>query len=312
MPRVVKPPPSPEPEDTDPSRTVYSLPGQNAAGSAAQRLPVLVVLRGQQVGRRYLLNEDVLVLGRRADRADLVVPGDAQVSGAHCRIERGPEAGSWQIVDLGSTNGTHLSGQRITTAQLVDGDRILIGETVLEFTFHDEIEEEFHRQVDHLMNIDDLTGLPVQRVFQQRLFDALEWCARRGQPLGLFMMDMDGLKKMNDTHGHLVGAHSIATVGRRLGAIVQAAGGTVSRFGGDEFSAFVPRFDRAACLQLGERLRACVADEPIQHGQACVQPTLSIGVAIFPEDGAVAEALTRHADAALYRAKAAGRNRVSM
>ncbi|MCA8966462.1 MAG: GGDEF domain-containing protein [Planctomycetes bacterium] len=302
----------PEPGDTDPSRTVYSLPGQNGAASTAQRLPVLVVLRGTQVGRRYLLNEDVLVLGRRADRAQLVVPGDPQVSGAHCRIERGPGAGAWQVVDLGSTNGTHLSGQRITLAQLVDGDRILVGETVLEFTFHDEIEEEFHRQVDRLMNVDDLTGLPVQRVFQQRLFDALEVCARRGQPLGLFMMDMDGLKKVNDSHGHLVGAHAIATVGRRLGSIVQAAGGTVSRFGGDEFSAFVPYADRAACLQLGERLRACVAGEPIRHGAVCVQPTMSIGVAVFPEDGVVAEALTRHADEALYRAKAAGRDRVSM
>jgi len=126
------------------------------------------------------------------------------------------------------------------------------------------------------------------------------------------MMDMDGLKKINDTHGHLLGAHSIATVGKRLGGIVQTAGGTVSRFGGDEFSAFVPGADAETCMALGERMRACVENEPIVRGAQTATPTISIGVAMFPADGAVPEALTRRADEALYRAKAAGRNRVSV
>lgn len=301
----------PQPGDTDFSRTVFSAPGQGGAHGTPNRLPVLVVLRGQQVGRRYLLNEGALVLGRRPERAELVVPGDPQISSVHCRIERGPAADSWRLVDLASTNGTFVGGNRITTITLQDGDRIHLGETVLKFCFHDELEEEFHRQVDHLMNLDDLTGLPVQRVYQQRLHDTLTVCARRQRPLAVFMMDMDGLKKMNDTHGHLVGAHSIATVGRRLGAIVHAAAGEVSRFGGDEFSAFVPELDRAMSLALGERLRRAVADEPIVRESVVVNPTISVGFAHFPEDGGLPEALTRRADEALYRAKAAGRNRVS-
>lgn len=300
----------PDPGDTDFSRTVFSVPG-HGPGGPAHRLPVLVVMRGAQVGRRYLLNEGSLVLGRRPDRADLVVPGDPQISSTHCRVERGPQPDVWQVVDLASTNGTFVSGQRIGTARLQDGDRIHLGETVMKFTFHDELEEEFHRQVDHLMNVDDLTGLPVQRVYQQRLLETLSSCLRSSRPLAVYMMDMDGLKKMNDSHGHLVGANSIATVGRRLGAIVQQAGGTVSRFGGDEFSAFVPGADRCLCLEIGERMRAAVADEPIVRGPVTVNPTISIGVAVFPDDGTVAEALTRQADEALYRAKAAGRNRVS-
>jgi diguanylate cyclase (GGDEF)-like protein len=300
----------PDPGDTDFSRTVYSVPGQGS-GVTSHRLPVLVVMRGAQVGRRYLLNENALVLGRRAERADLMVPGDAQVSSVHCRIERGATPNAWQLVDLASTNGTFVNGARITTLALQDGDRIHLGETVLKFTFHDEIEEEFHRQVDHLMNVDDLTGLPVQRVYQMRFHDALASCKLRHQTMAVFMMDMDGLKKMNDAHGHLVGAHSIATVGRRLGAIVQKASGTMSRFGGDEFSAFVPGLSAGAALELGEQLRKAVADEPIQRLEVTVNPTISIGLAIFPDDGAIAEALTRRADEALYRAKAAGRNRVS-
>jgi two-component system, cell cycle response regulator len=294
------------------SRTVYSAPNPNKEGGSANRLPVLVVLRGAQVGRRYLLNESGLVLGRRADRAELVVPGDAQISSVHCRFERGTTAESWQVVDLSSTNGTVIGGERIATMTLRDGDRILVGETVLKFTFHDEIEEEFHRQVDHLMNIDDLTGLPVQRVFQVRYQETLLLCKRREQPMAVFMMDMDGLKKMNDTHGHFVGANSIATVGRRLGGIVQSVGGIVSRFGGDEFSAFVPNADQEQALAIGEQMRAAVADAPITRDSTTVHPTISIGVAIFPQDGQLAEELTRKADDALYRAKAAGRNRVSI
>lgn len=300
-----------DPSETEFNRTVHSVPNSSTP-QKLQRLPVLVVLRGAQVGRRYLLNENSLVLGRRPDRADLVVPGDAQISSVHCRIERGPQPDTWQVVDLSSTNGTLISGERITTMALRDGDRIHLGETVLKFCFHDELEEEFHRQVDHLMNVDDLTGLPVQRVFQTRFHDALLQCARQKRPLSVFMMDMDGLKRINDTHGHLLGAHTIATVGKRLGALVQAAKGVVSRFGGDEFSAFVPDADRTRCLELGEAMRSAVADEAITRGTVMAQPTISIGVAVYPEDGHLPEQLTRQADEALYRAKAAGRNRVSV
>ena len=296
--------------DTDFSRTVHSQPNQGLPAKP-RRLPVLVVLRGAQVGRRYLLNENSLVLGRRPDRADLVVPGDAQISSVHCRIERGAQPDSWQVVDLSSTNGTLIDGERITTTTLREGDRVLLGETVLKFCYHDELEEEFHRAVDHLMNLDDLTGLPVQRVYEARLQEALFSCARRRSTLAVYMMDMDGLKKINDTSGHLLGAHSIATVGRRLGAIVERGGGVVSRFGGDEFSAFVPDADRTRALEVGEQMRRVVADQPISHGEVTARPTISIGLAVFPEDGKLPEQLTRQADEALYRAKNAGRNRVS-
>ncbi len=295
------------PDDTDFSRTVYNV-APSRLEPHGDRLPVLVVLRGAQVGRRYLLNEDGLVLGRRADKAQLVVAGDAQVSSQHCRFERAPANGAWQVVDLQSTNGTVVGAERVTTRGLRDGERLLVGETVLKFTFHDELEAEFHRQVDQLMNVDDLTGLPVQRVFQAKLQEALQGCRRRGESLAVYMMDMDGLKKINDTHGHFAGAAAIATVGKRLGALVDAAGGVVSRFGGDEFSAFVPGADRARAQTLGEAMRRAVGGEAIPAGAITVAPTISIGFAVHPDAGSAVEQVTRTADEALYRAKAAGRD----
>lgn len=301
----------PMPEEPDPSRTVFSLPRTWPAPTHGGRLAVLIVLRGREVGRRYLLNEGSLVIGRRPERADLVIADDPRISSVHCRIERSPVDDAWTLVDLASTNGTFVSGHKITKVTLRDGDRIQLGETVLKFCYHDELEQEFHRQVDHLMNNDELTGLPVQRLYQQLLQEALRSAARALRPVAVFMMDLDGLKQINDRHGHLAGARTIAEVGRRLGAIVAEVGGAVSRFGGDEFSAFVPGLDRPQALELGERLRAAVAGRGVPYGDIVVQPTISVGLAVYPNDGAVPEALTRHADAALYRAKAEGRNRVA-
>jgi two-component system, cell cycle response regulator len=273
-----------------------------------ERMPVLVVLRGAQVGRRYLLNEPSLVVGRSAERAQLVVSGDPQVSSVHCLVEQSRDGGAWEIADLASTNGTFLGERRVERAPLVDRDRIVLGATILEFTFHDELEAEFHQRVDRLMNVDDLTGLPVQRVYQQRLQECLAVCASEKKPFSVFMMDLDGLKRLNDTHGHLVGERSIAETGRRLGAIVRDAGGVVSRFGGDEFSACVPGLCAIAAAQLGERMRAAVGEQPVQSGSLTVQPTMSIGFAVAEDGSSTAESLTRRADEALYRAKAAGRN----
>src|SRR5688572_31397056 len=109
-----------EQSDTDFSRTVFNVPSQRTDPAIVNRLPVLVVLRGAQVGRRYLLNESGLVLGRRPDRADIVIPGDAQISSVHCRFERTPEQ-MWQVVDMSSTNGTLVGGERVTATKLQDG-----------------------------------------------------------------------------------------------------------------------------------------------------------------------------------------------
>src|SRR5262249_19029606 len=142
-----------------------------AGGS--KRLPVLIVLRGMQIGRRYLLNEQALVVGRRDGQASIIISGDPEVSGAHCRIDYDSERDAYSLADLGSTNGTRLNGEVITRPTwLRDGDKILIGQTILKFTFHDVIEAEFHHEVDRMMNVDELTGLVVLRLFQERFRQA--------------------------------------------------------------------------------------------------------------------------------------------
>jgi diguanylate cyclase (GGDEF)-like protein len=295
----------------DADKTMVSISdGWLATGE--RRLPVLIVLRGAQIGRRYLLNEQGLVIGRRAGKAGVVISGDPEISAAHCRIHYDPMRATYALDDVGSTNGTRINGTPVTRrTDLGDGDKILLGQTILKFTFHDVVEAEFHREVDRMINIDELTGLVVLRVFEVRFRQALAACAAAGQPLGVLMMDMDGLKRINDTHGHHVGARTIAQVGRLLGTLL-APDGLVTRFGGDEFTAFTPGRDREATRELGETIRRALGVNPICCDDVTVRPTLSIGVAAFPEDGASPEKLTRRADEALYRAKAAGRDMVSV
>ncbi|MEW6270671.1 MAG: GGDEF domain-containing protein [Thermodesulfobacteriota bacterium] len=294
--------------DEDDRTVMAAVPGWQEVES--NRLPVLVVLRGAQLGRRYLLNESRFVLGRRDTVSTLVVHGDSKISSRHCEIEYDGGRDAWVVRDAGSTNGTRLNGKPIESADLAEGDKLLLGDTILKFTFHDEIESEFHHEVDRLMNIDELTGLVVLRVFRERFHATFDACTRGRRPLALLMMDLDGLKKINDTYGHQAGAMTISAVGHMLGELVGDAG-LVARFGGDEFMAAFPDHDRAAGVAQGERVRAALAAQKFAFGETLLRPTISIGVAAMPEDATTPERLTRVADEALYRAKAAGRDRVS-
>ena len=275
--------------------------------AAKERMPVFIVMRGSQLGRRYLLNENALILGRNPQRSDLVIADDPEISSRHCVIEFAPVSHAYMVRDLHSTNGTWVNGLRVDSTRLYDGDKLMIGRTILKFTFQDVIEAEYHQQVDRMMNLDELTGLVVQRVFNDRFRLALSECLAKGQPISVLMMDLDNLKLINDRHGHHAGAQTIATVGQLL-AELMPTGGLASRFGGDEYSAFAVGLDRPAGLELAEQIREAVEDRCRNLDRDRIGATISIGLSTHPDDGPTLEQLTRRADEALYRAKAAGRN----
>jgi diguanylate cyclase (GGDEF)-like protein len=123
-------------------------------------------------------------------------------------------------------------------------------------------------------------------------------------------MDMDGLKQINDTHGHEMGGYAIIEVARIIRDTIGEQGETC-RFGGDEFIAFLPVLDKTQASQVGQSIRDNVAGHVFEKNGIRVAPTISIGVSSFPEDGETPEDLFRKADRALYRAKAAGKNQVA-
>jgi len=226
-----------------------------------------------------------------------------------CRIV--PKGGSRHVLeDLGSTNGTLVDGTRVNQAwNLEDGQKILIGETVLRFELHDEIDLKFSAEVAHLLRTDPLTGLQSKRSFDHALAFAVTEAVRAGTPLSVLMMDLDGIKQINDTHGHLFGAYSI----QQAGQIIQCElgqGDRACRFGGDEFTAYLPGQDRSAATAFAERIRSKLDTAGLEKDGVPLHPTVSIGVSTLPDDGEDQQELVTAADKALYRAKAAGKNRV--
>jgi len=165
---------------------------------------------------------------------------------------------------------------------------------------------------------DFLTGWHNRRYFHNRLREELARSERTGKPLACLMIDVDHFKEINDRFGHLAGDEALKEVARRAEAEIRA-GDTGARFGGDEFAILLAGAETSHALKLAERIHQGVGSAPVRvHGGAHVTVTLSIGLATARpqprshEYKALAERLIAEADAALYRAKSAGRNRVEV
>lgn len=166
------------------------------------------------------------------------------------------------------------------------------------------LNSELLRQAIH----DGLTGLFNRSYLDEALPRELARAERDGRPIGLLILDIDHFKQVNDRHGHGAGDRVLARVARLVRTLVRA-GDIPCRYGGDELVAVMPGATREEAMQAGERIRSSVADD---RAVADVDPvTVSIGVAVYPEDATSATDLFRHADRALYEAKDLGRNRVA-
>jgi diguanylate cyclase (GGDEF)-like protein/PAS domain S-box-containing protein len=156
---------------------------------------------------------------------------------------------------------------------------------------------------------DPLTGL-VNRRFTEEAFEReISRCRRRSKPIAVFMIDIDHFKLFNDRHGHEAGDVVLKLVAAALAKSLRLED-IVCRYGGEEFLALLPEADERMAMECAERARSRVAElMPSFRGAPLGAVTVSIGVAMFPEQGAVPEALIQRADEALYEAKRTGRNR---
>ncbi|MCL6620644.1 MAG: diguanylate cyclase [Syntrophobacterales bacterium] len=190
-------------------------------------------------------------------------------------------------------------------ARLRTGRRILDLERTL---------KERTREIARLAVTDPLTGVYNRRYLMEQLPRELRRARRYRRPLALILCDLDHFKGVNDTLGHKVGDEVLQEFTRRLGGQVRQGVDWLARYGGEEFVFVLPETDLAGCLALAWRLRELVAAAPFPTSAGPVAVTASFGVAALPATDAAhlgAEALLAQADACLYQAKAAGRNRVA-
>ena len=157
-------------------------------------------------------------------------------------------------------------------------------------------------------NFDALTGLPNRRMFRDRLAHEVMQARRTGKLLGLLFIDLDHFKEANDLLGHDAGDQLLAQAARRILARVRQTD-TVARLGGDEFTAILPQLaDPFDAEKIAREINQELV-EPFLLSQEVIYLSASIGITIFPTDGAEPEALIRNADQAMYVAKNSGRNR---
>ena len=154
---------------------------------------------------------------------------------------------------------------------------------------------------------DRLTGLPNRTLLHDRLGQELARARREGSMVAVLLLDLDSFKDVNDTLGHPVGDQLLCAVAQRITAAVRATD-TLARLGGDEFALVQPQIRQTAeVVALADKILATVARPFDLDGQE-IHASTSIGIALFPQDGPDPDTLLKHAELALYRAKAHGRN----
>ncbi|WP_295994282.1 EAL domain-containing protein [Rugamonas sp.] len=185
------------------------------------------------------------------------------------------------------------------TAELAGANALLQGEIVER--------RQAEARVHHMAYHDSLTGLPNRALLSDRLDRAMLAAQRSERRLAVMFLDLDRFKTINDSLGHMTGDQLLKEVASRLCRAVRASD-TVARLGGDEFVVLVPGIRSAdeATAVAEKIIEALAAPFPLDSRTLHITP--SIGICVYPDDGGDVETLMRHADAAMYHAKASGRN----
>ena len=169
-------------------------------------------------------------------------------------------------------------------------------------------------KLELLSNTDGLTGAANRRSFDSALIQEWNRAQRSGVPLGLIMADVDHFKAYNDRYGHLAGDDCLRELAMVMLKEVRRSGEMVARYGGEEFIVLMPDSDHATVFATAQRIQKTIAELGMVHADTLTgKVTVSFGVAsVVPSRDQVQDDLISQADAALYRAKALGRDRIEI
>lgn len=278
-------------------------------GPDKKQTAYLIVLAGTNVGEMYKVDGSVTI-GRSVNAEIQLI--DEGISRKHCVIRR-LRSGEVFIEDLNSTNGTFANGEKIATYKLADGDKIQVGSTtILKFTYHDNLEENFQRQMYDSALRDGLTKAFNKRYFTDRLHAEFAYAHRHGTALALCMLDLDHFKSVNDTHGHLAGDFVLGVLAQQVQNSVRAED-VFARYGGEEFAVISRGISVESALVMAERIRQAIERHAFNWNGQRLPITVSVGLSGLPDATIKSPAeLIAAADEALYEAKRGGRNQVKI
>jgi diguanylate cyclase (GGDEF)-like protein len=273
----------------------WEPPSNNAARSVATLQPVMVVIESERITDS--LKEFLFTLSELRTTIDMIVfqirrrePRQA-VAGVDGTLIKG----GGLVQQIRSVLATMEGGKAFKAAGLRAQKRLTKVRTELS-------------RMRTLAVRDDLTCLYNLRFFNGSLETEHQRATRFGRSYSLIFLDLDGLREVNARHGHLAGGRVLKQVGEFVSGCIRRID-LPARIGGDEFVIICPETDKPAARLVAERLRHGIQRLRDSHGKS-IGITASIGVASFPNDGALPEDVLQRADRSLYEAKALGKNRV--
>ncbi|MEI8259651.1 MAG: GGDEF domain-containing protein [Deltaproteobacteria bacterium] len=300
------------PDETDESwqqRTHVIRMGPIVRAKAAGNdcLVIIYARDTAHLGKRFVLDGEAgpSWVGRGGDNS-IMLESDT-CSRKHAYFEASGE--SWFVVDHNSTNGTYVNDDLIQRAALKRGDHIKIGDTIFKYLAGTDVEAEFVETIREVMMRDGLTQAYNRRHLSEQIEKELHRARRYRRPLAMVMMDLDHFKRVNDTFGHLAGDFVL----RESAGIIRErtpAEAVFARYGGEEFALLMPETALPDALRIAEDVRAGIASHHFTYEGQRIEVTVSLGVALATEAMQNTEEFIKIADAKLYAAKHAGRNRV--
>ena len=282
--------------------TGYSKP----QGAGTGCLVVIHAPDRRMLGVHLPLARAEVILGRDAG-CDLVLDAD-DVSRRHARVQA--DGRGHELEDLGSTNGSFVGDERVSSRSLLPGDLIRLGSVVLKYLAGDDVEALYHSELKRLAQEDPLTGIAHKGTFQDALAREVARAHRHGSALSVAILDVDHFKAVNDRYGHLAGDHVLRELPLLVRPLVRAEQ-LLARVGGEELALLLPDVTLEKAALFAEKVRHFVEAHAFLFQGERIAVTVSIGVAALLPDDCDGDALLARADARLYQAKRDGRNRVS-
>ena len=274
------------------------------------REPVFVVLFGEGAGKTFRLKKDGPTTVGRSKEADITL-NDTSISRKHAEITTNG-SDKVAIIDLNSTNGTFVNGNRVKEANLQEGDKLQLGDSLIhKFSFQDVLEEAFQENLYKSATQDSLTGIYNKKFFVDTFSKEFSYNKRGEEVFSLIMFDIDHFKKINDAHGHLTGDYVLRCVAQVISRELRTED-IFCRYGGEEFTIILKGQGAAPSRNFAERIRKVVCTTKFEHEGKVVPVSISIGIATFDKKGKFDgyNDMIKEADSYLYKAKDRGRNQV--
>ena len=290
-------------------KTRITAPVDLSAFEGESRPALFVMSPGRYFGKKFVLEEDVVTLGR-SSKCTIHIDED-DISRQHIVLTVESD-GRVRLSDPGSTNGTLVNKRRVPKGDgvyLENGDQVCAGKTILKFVAKGTIDNVFHDELYRQATHDPLTQIFNRRHFIDQLESEFRRAKRYGRDVSLVLFDLDHFKRVNDTHGHPAGDYVLKETARLIQRNLRGQD-IFARFGGEEFSVLLPETNSESAYMLADKLRQSVQAHTYCFQGTDINVTISLGVATMGEKHGDFADLIESSDQQLYRAKESGRNRV--